>query len=174
MPTPSTEFLEPRRMLSSAAAVEALAAQATTQVAGRYVFYNRSAFDGRGAAADPRDDGAIALEKAALRPGEFISAGSVTGCTRGINGVMIDVSGLAAEASLSADDFAFRVGNNGQSSSWAVAEGGVRSAVARRGRRRPRHDHLARPRNSQHLATGDRTRERRHGPGGDTSTSAMG
>jgi ELWxxDGT repeat protein len=79
-----------------------------TGVAGRYVFYNNSAFDGRDPAANADDDAAIATGKRALLPGQDGTAAHSTGYTRGINGVMIDVAGLPAGAVLTADDFEFR------------------------------------------------------------------
>jgi hypothetical protein len=98
-------------------------------VAGRYVFYNNSAYDGRGAGADAGDDAAVAPDKQALRsvpgppniPGPLpISAtmANVTSFGAGINGVMIDLSGLPAGGTLSADDFAFLTGAAGAPSTW--------------------------------------------------------
>jgi hypothetical protein len=63
-------------------------------VVGRYTFYNNSAFDGRSAAANPRDDRAIAADKQALLPGRSATFANVTSYSRGINGVMIDVTAL--------------------------------------------------------------------------------
>ena len=65
-------------------------------VAGRYIFYNRSSFDGADPAATAGDDAAIALDKLALLPGQAATFDSVTTYSRGINGVMIDVAGLPA------------------------------------------------------------------------------
>ncbi len=39
----------------------------------------------------------------------------------GINGIMIDIDGLAAPGSLSASDFVFKVGNNNTPGSWSTA-----------------------------------------------------
>jgi beta-glucanase (GH16 family) len=104
---PAVEPLEARMLLST--------------VVGRYVFYNRSAFDGRGARADVRDDAAVAPDKAALLPGQSPAPANYTSYTRGINGIMIDVAGLPAGATLTAADFEFRTGNNGQPTSWKPA-----------------------------------------------------
>jgi hypothetical protein len=76
-------------------------------VAGRYVFYNGSSFDGNATAMDAADDGAVAPDKVALLPGQIPGATNVTGYSRGINGVMIDVAGLPAAAVLTPADFAF-------------------------------------------------------------------
>lgn len=63
-------------------------------VHGRHVFYNNSAYDGFDPGASARDDGAIAPDKQALRPGQRATFANVTSYTRGINGVMVDVSVL--------------------------------------------------------------------------------
>jgi hypothetical protein len=75
-------------------------------VVGRHVFYNNSAFDG--GADGPADDAAIAPDKRALLPGERGSPANVTSYTKGINGVMVDVRGLPADADITAADFSFR------------------------------------------------------------------
>ena len=106
---PCLEPLEPRRLLSAAAVV------------GRYVFYNNSSYDGGRAAADRADDAAVAPDKAALLPGKPISAANYTSYSRGLNGIMVDVAGLPAGASLSAADFEFSVGNRADPSGWGAA-----------------------------------------------------
>ena len=90
------------------------------KVEGRYVFYNNSAFDGNDAAADARDDDAIATDKQALLPGQIGSFANYTSYTRGINGVMVDVANLPEDVVPSADDFVFRVGNDSTPDDWAV------------------------------------------------------
>ena len=92
-----------------------------SEVAGRHVFYNNSAFDGQDPAANPADAGAVATDKEALRagtgPGSFRN---VTGYSKGINGVMVDLTFPDATA-LSADDFEFRVGTSGDPATWPLA-----------------------------------------------------
>jgi hypothetical protein len=56
---------------------------------------------------DAADDGAIAPDKVALLPGQTPGVANVTGYSRGINGVMIDVAGMPAAAVLTPADFAF-------------------------------------------------------------------
>ena len=68
------------------------------RVVARHVFYNHSFFDGGRAAADGGDDAAVAPDKAALLPGQPPTFVNVTSYTRGINGIMIDVVGLADAA----------------------------------------------------------------------------
>jgi hypothetical protein len=90
-------------------------------VVGRSVFYNNSAFDGNDPAAGPADDGAIATDKTPLLPGQTASAANFTSYFRGINGVMIDMSGLANGGALTAADFTFRLGMDGDPGTWAAA-----------------------------------------------------
>jgi hypothetical protein len=92
-------------------------------VVGRHVFYNGSAFDGNDAAANPSDDAAIATGKAPLLPGHTASFANVTSYTRGINGIMIDVSGglpLTALAGVAAG-VGLKAGAAGDPSRWADA-----------------------------------------------------
>jgi ELWxxDGT repeat protein len=83
------------------------AAPATPAVVARHVFFEGSAFDAGGAAPGAGDDAAVALDKAALLPGQAASFGNVTSYTRGINGLMVDVNDLPGE--VTAADFEFTV-----------------------------------------------------------------
>ena len=99
------------------------------RVVGRQVFYNGSHFDGNDSAATPDDDFAIApspetsgpLGKAALLPGEPATFVNYTNYFRGINGIMIDVQGLANATAINEDDFDFRLGHHGAVASWESA-----------------------------------------------------
>jgi hypothetical protein len=94
------------------------------EVVGRQVFYNNSAFDGRDAAANAADDGAIATDKSALLPGQATTAANVTNAFGGINGVMIDLSGglpMTALAGIAAS-LGLEVGA-GAAAGWAAAPG---------------------------------------------------
>lgn len=90
-----------------------------SDVVSRSVFYNNSSFDGNQAGANAADDGAIALDKRALLPGQTASFANYTSYFRGINGVMIDIAG--SPQTLTADDFEFRVGNDAAPALWAQA-----------------------------------------------------
>ncbi|MBN2473963.1 MAG: VCBS repeat-containing protein, partial [Pirellulales bacterium] len=90
-------------------------------VVERHVFYNHSVFDGRSAAADVRDDQAIAPDKEALLPGGTATFANYTSYSRGINGIMIDVAGLPDGAVPGTSDFRFRMGNNNDPDTWAEA-----------------------------------------------------
>ncbi|MBN2477300.1 MAG: hypothetical protein JXB62_22025 [Pirellulales bacterium] len=92
---------------------------APAMILSRHVFYNQSAFDGDDPAADARDDDAIAPDKTALLPGQAATFVNYTSYSRGINGIMIDIEGLPGIPSVV--DFAFRVGNTDDPSTWACA-----------------------------------------------------
>ena len=81
-----------------------------TRVVARHVFYNHSTFDGNDGATNAADDDAIAVDKAALLPGQSATFANVTSYSRGINGVIIDVAGLPVGVTLTAADFKFRSG----------------------------------------------------------------
>ncbi len=93
----------------------------SVEVTGRHIFYNNSAFDGRWADADVRDDAAIATDKQALRPGETATFANYTSYSRGINGIMIDVDGLADPEAIDKNDFLLKVGNSDDPASWTLA-----------------------------------------------------
>ena len=87
-------------------------------MAGHSVFYNGSSFDGNDSAATAADDGAVATDKVALPDGQTGGPDNVTTYLRGINGVMIDVAGLPAGQTPTADDFTFEVSAGG---AWSAA-----------------------------------------------------
>lgn len=91
-----------------------------SNVAGRHVFYNNSAFDGRDPFPDALDDNAIAPDKTALLPGQQASLANYTSYVHGINGVMVDIDGLADPNAISDADFVFRVGNSNDPSTWTT------------------------------------------------------
>jgi len=90
-----------------------------SRVVGRHIFYNQCAWDGNNAAANALDDGAIASDKQALLPGQTATFANYTSYSRGINGIMIDIDGLAGTPTV--DDFGFKVGNNNDPKTWAQA-----------------------------------------------------
>ena len=77
-------------------------------VAGRHVFYNNSAHDGRNPAATAADDGAVDATKRPLLPRQSPTAEHITGYTRGLNGVMIDIAGYRGDNEPTLEDFTFR------------------------------------------------------------------
>jgi len=90
-------------------------------VAARQLFYNDSLLDGNSPGSDPRDDQAIAPDKVALLPGSTASFLNYSSYSRGLNGVIVDVQGLADPVGLSAADFTFRTGNDATPATWAAA-----------------------------------------------------
>ena len=87
-------------------------------VAGRYIFYNNSAFDGNDPAANSADDAAIATDKTALLPGGVAGFANYTNFSHGINGIMVDIGN--PPASPTAADFEFRVGNDSSPGLWTT------------------------------------------------------
>jgi hypothetical protein len=88
---------------------------------GRHVFYNNSYLDGDNASANVADDGAIATDKTALLPGQTATFANYTSFSRGINGIMVDINNHPSPGSITAVDFEFRVGNNNDPNTWALA-----------------------------------------------------
>jgi len=94
----------------------------TTEIVGRQIFYNNSAFDGNTPGPDPMDDQAIApdpstatdpsLGKEALLPGETADFQNYTSYSKGINGLMIDVDGLPPGYVPTTGELQFMVGND--------------------------------------------------------------
>jgi beta-glucanase (GH16 family)/regulation of enolase protein 1 (concanavalin A-like superfamily) len=90
-------------------------------VVGRWLFYNNSAYDGSDPAPGPADDGAIDPTKLPLLPGQPATPANYSGYSKGINGVMVDLTGVANRALLSAADFTFKVGRSPDPSTWLAA-----------------------------------------------------
>jgi hypothetical protein len=84
------------------------------QVVGRHVYYRDSAFAGAGAVQT-----AIAPDKTPLLAGQTATFANYTSYDRGLNGVVIDLSGPTAN--LTAADFEFRRGNVNDVASWTAA-----------------------------------------------------
>jgi hypothetical protein len=101
-------------------------------ISGRSIFYNNSVFDSNDPNAAPSDDAAVAPDKQALLPGQTATTANFTNSLAGINGVMIDVAGLADGAALTASDFTFKAGATADPSTWATAPAPA-AIVVRRG-----------------------------------------
>lgn len=106
---PQFESLESRCLLSITPA----------EVLGRHVFYDHSRYDGNVSGVNAGDDAAIATDKSALLPGGAATFDNITSYNRGINGLMIDISGSHPE--ITAGDFEFWVGNSNTPQSWSPA-----------------------------------------------------
>ena len=98
--------------------VENLTILDPAEVVARHIFYNNSYFDGNDPAANSGDDGAIAPGKTALLPGQKGRFANYTSYSKGINGIMVDINGLAGTPQTS--DFEFRVGNNSNPAGWTT------------------------------------------------------
>ena len=95
-------------------------------VAGRYLFYNNSFWDGNNPAANAADDASIAIDKTAYLPGSGPATfANVSSYDKGMNGVMVDLQGGGNHAAITLanilNDFTFKVGNNNSPGSWAAA-----------------------------------------------------
>ncbi|MHC4294029.1 MAG: DVUA0089 family protein, partial [Planctomycetota bacterium] len=89
-----------------------------TQVAGRSVFYNNSVWDGYDPGANASDDNAIDLSKTPLMAGQTASFANYISYVNGINGIMVDI--VQVSGTPTAADFATKVGNDNDPSSWAA------------------------------------------------------
>lgn len=115
---PRLETLENRCLLSIA----------PSMVADRSIFYNNSRYDGNVAAITAADDNAIASDKDALLSGAGAGTfANVTSYTKGINGIMVDITGSHPE--ITAGDFTFRVGNDNSPTGWTTAPDPVSISV---------------------------------------------
>ena len=92
--------------------------QVIAPIEGRYLFYNSSAAGATPAAAGPNDTPALAPDKQALLPGQTATSANYSSFSRGLNGLVIDVVGLAHPEQVSATDFLFRVGNSASATDW--------------------------------------------------------
>lgn len=100
------ETLEQRQLLST--------------VAGAYLFYNNSAFDGNDAAITVADDASVATDKQPLRELQQASFANYSSYSRGLNGLMVDIDQPSGVPTL--DDFIFRAGNDlGDPFAWSDA-----------------------------------------------------
>jgi Tol biopolymer transport system component len=87
-----------------------------------HLFYNNSAHDGNGPVVTTADFNAIARDKAPLLLGETASFTSVSGYSRGINGLFLDVPNLPDDgAGIDASDLAFRIGADDFPDTWSAA-----------------------------------------------------
>ncbi len=94
-------------------------------IVGRQLFYNESGtstrYDHNDLAINSLDDLAIATDKTAYLWEDAGAAtfANVSSYTKGINGIMVDISG--SHPNITAADFIFRVGNNNSPGLWTTA-----------------------------------------------------
>jgi uncharacterized delta-60 repeat protein len=101
-------------------------------VAGRYAFYNNSKYDGNDPAAGAADDAAIAADKVAALPNQPLTRANVTSYSRGLNGIILDMTGLPAGPGPTATDFSFQGGTDANEANWPDVPGPT-SVLVRRG-----------------------------------------
>ncbi len=100
----------------------AFAPQLGSTVVDRHIFYNQSAFDGNDAAITANDNDAIAPDKSPLFPGAGqATLANITNYTRGINGIMVDLSSGVDHSGITAADFVFKAGANNSPNLWDPA-----------------------------------------------------
>ena len=114
---PQLEMLENRCLLSIA----------PSTIVDRFTFYDNSRYDGNVAGISASDDNAIAGDKDALLSGAGATFASVTSYSKGINGIMVDITG--SHPDITVDDFTFRVGNDNTPTSWSTAPDPVSVSV---------------------------------------------
>ncbi|MFT5302973.1 MAG: murein DD-endopeptidase MepM/ murein hydrolase activator NlpD [Mariniblastus sp.] len=88
------------------------------RVSERFLTYDNSVFDGDSPGAGTSDDGAIAVGKVPLLPGETATFENYGSFALGINSVVVDIFGIADSASLDSNDFVFRTGNGSTNASF--------------------------------------------------------
>jgi hypothetical protein len=102
--------------------VEIMVRISGSEVNGVHLFYNNSAFDGNGPMVSMADFAAIATDKEPLSFGETGTFENISGYSRGINGIFIDISEARGNGfHIDASDFTFTVGNNNTPGTWAAA-----------------------------------------------------
>lgn len=89
-----------------------------SEIVGRSIFYDGSAFDGDAGIHSENDDAALDTSKVALVEEQAASFDNYTGYTNGITGLFVDIKNLASTPT--ASDFEFRVGNSADPTTWAV------------------------------------------------------
>jgi hypothetical protein len=86
---------------------------ASSGVVGRHIFYNNSSMDAGG-----DDDAAIDPGKTPLLPGGTATSANYTSYSRGINGIMVDIDGLAGVPTTS--DIGVRVNEATEPDTWSA------------------------------------------------------
>jgi len=96
--------------------------RAINDVLGSKLYYRQSSWNvSNSQFPGNADDNAIAPDKTPYLPGSgAASFANVSSYSRGINGIMIDIAGPTGSLSRTSD-FIFKVGNNGDPSTWSTA-----------------------------------------------------
>jgi hypothetical protein len=96
------------------------------------VFYNNSKYDGLDPAAGASDDAAVAPGVVAGLPNAPLTRANVTGYSRGLNGIILDMTGLPPGPGPTATDFSFQGGTDANEANWPDVPGPT-SVLVRRG-----------------------------------------
>ncbi len=88
-------------------------------IESRGVFYNNSSFDGNQSGDNANNDGALAIDKTPLLPGETATFENYTSYLNGINGLFIDIENIANPFTLSSNDFSLATGNGSSSADFS-------------------------------------------------------
>jgi hypothetical protein len=106
-----------------------VAATATHAVVDRHLFYGGSAY--QTTLLPDGADAAIAADKQALLPGSTATFANYSSYSRGINGLVVDIAGMADPTLFSLADLQFRVGNDNNPSAWSAAPSPTSVSVRR-------------------------------------------
>ncbi|HET6252039.1 MAG TPA: LamG-like jellyroll fold domain-containing protein [Tepidisphaeraceae bacterium] len=88
-------------------------------VVDAFTFYNDSVFDNDNGTSNITDRSAIATDKTPLMPGQTATFANYTSYSRGLNGILVDVSNLSNLPRF--EDFSFAVGNSSNTANWTTA-----------------------------------------------------
>jgi Concanavalin A-like lectin/glucanases superfamily len=102
---------------TSPASNELIVTPPVPTVVANSVFYNDSNFDGFNGSSNLNDNVSVPADKHALLPGQTATFQNVTGYSRGINGIIIDVANLYNLPRF--EDYAFQVSADG--ATWTAA-----------------------------------------------------
>jgi fibronectin type 3 domain-containing protein len=89
------------------------------EILGHFIFYNTSNFDGQNGSSNVADGFALATDKQVLLPGETATFQNYSSYSKGINGIMIDITNF--EGSITPDDYEIHVGNSNDPTTWDLA-----------------------------------------------------
>jgi Concanavalin A-like lectin/glucanases superfamily len=104
---------------SSPFSIEANATPPRPTVVGRYAFYFDSSWVGQVSSSHLEDGLAIAPDKQALLPGQTATFQNYTSFSKGLNGIMMDLTNF--DAVVSTSDFTFLMGNGSDTGTWQPA-----------------------------------------------------
>lgn len=117
-PTTGTYFVEVDNFNTQVGTYTLELTPTASEIVGRHIFYDGSAFDGDAGVHSANDDAALDSSKEALMEEQAAAFENYTGYTHGITGVFVDIKNLASTPA--AEDFQFRIGNSADPTTWAA------------------------------------------------------